>query len=134
MISVCLSILVVFAISIVVPHAISTVLPTNVAIAAITPLISKNNKVTVDKFGVTEIYPTKPNGVREWYINASSPLIDKSFSIWWTGKNKFIFSKRYFIKRKWSILAKSERRPQMIYFIAPIVEGLKITLYLMLVP
>ena len=99
MISVCLSILVVFAISIVVPHAISTVLPTNVAIAAITPLISKNNKVTVDKFGVTEIYPIKPNGGREWYINASSPLIDKSFSIWWTGKNKFIFSKRYFIKR-----------------------------------
>jgi len=33
----------------------------------------------VDKFGIKEIYPTKPNGGREWFINASSPLSDKSF-------------------------------------------------------
>jgi len=85
MISVCLSvlILVVFAISIVVlvPHAISNALPTNVAIAATPPLISKNNKVAVDKFGITEIYPTKSNGGREWYMNTSTPLSDKSFSL-----------------------------------------------------
>jgi hypothetical protein len=85
MISVCLSVLIllVFAIPIVVlvPHGISNVLPTNVAIAATTPLISKNNKVAVDKFGITEIYSTKTNGGREWYINASSPLADKSFSL-----------------------------------------------------
>src|SRR5215831_21194702 len=84
MISVCLSvlILVVFTISIVVvvPHAISNALPTNVAIAA-TPLISKNNKVAVDKFGITEIYPTKSTWGREWYMNTSTPLSDKSFSL-----------------------------------------------------
>jgi hypothetical protein len=56
-------------------------LPTNTAIAAVTPLVSKNNnKVATDKFGIREIYPTKPGG-REWFINASSPLSDKSFSL-----------------------------------------------------
>src|SRR5215469_3906430 len=78
MISVCLSvlILVVFTISIgvLVPHAISNALPTP-------PLISKNNKVAVDKFGITEIYPTKSNGGREWYMNTSTPLSDKNFSL-----------------------------------------------------
>jgi len=43
--------------------------------------ISKNNKVGVDKFGITEIYPTKSNGGREWYMNTSAPLFDKSFSL-----------------------------------------------------
>ena len=48
---------------------------------AVAPVISKNNnKVTVDKFGIREIYPTKSNGT-EWYINMSSPLNDKSFSL-----------------------------------------------------
>lgn len=50
---------------------------TNLADAATTPLLSKN-KVGMDEFGITEIYPTKPNG-REWYIDTSSPLTDKSF-------------------------------------------------------
>src|SRR5215469_14666074 len=40
--------------------------------------ISKNNKVAVDKFGIREIYPTKSNGGREWYVNTSAPLSDKS--------------------------------------------------------
>ncbi len=42
---------------------------------------TSKTKVAVDKFGVTEIYRTKPNGGREWYINMSSPLNDKSFSL-----------------------------------------------------
>ena len=63
-------------------NEINTALPTNTAIAAVTPPASKNiNKVATDKFGIREIYPTKPNGGREWYINASSPLSDKSFSL-----------------------------------------------------
>jgi hypothetical protein len=63
------------------PYEISTDPPTNVAKAATTPLISKNNKVAVDKFGITEIYPTKPNGGREWYLNMNSPLTDNRFSL-----------------------------------------------------
>jgi hypothetical protein len=76
-------ILIILAASVLVtiPYDISTGPPTNVAKAATTPLISKNNKVAVDKFGITEIYPTKPNGGREWYFNMNSPLTDKSFSL-----------------------------------------------------
>ncbi len=62
-------------------NEINTASPTNTAVAAVAPVISKNNnKVTVDKFGIREIYPTKSNGT-EWYINMSSPLNDKSFSL-----------------------------------------------------
>ncbi|MRN41185.1 MAG: hypothetical protein FIO02_09100, partial [Nitrosopumilales archaeon] len=62
-------------------NEIDTALPTNTAVAAVAPVISKNNnKVTVDKFGIRKIYPTKSNGT-EWYINMSSPLNDKSFSL-----------------------------------------------------
>jgi hypothetical protein len=58
----------------------SAALPTDTAIAAVKPLASKNNnKDAVDKFGITEIYPTKPDGGREWYINMNSPLNDNSF-------------------------------------------------------
>ena len=73
----------------------STALPTDAAIAAVKPLASKiNDKVAVDKFGVTEIYPTKPDGGREWYINMNSPLNDNSLlSFWWNGKNKFLLGK-----------------------------------------
>jgi len=53
----------------------SVALPTNVAIAA----TKNDNKVAVDKIGITEIYPTKPNGGREWYVNKSSPLNDNNF-------------------------------------------------------
>ncbi len=54
--------------------------PTNTAIAAITPQVSKiGNKTAADRFGITEIYPTKPNGGREWYFNMNSPLTDKNF-------------------------------------------------------
>ena len=75
------TVLIILAASVLVtiPYEISTGPLTNVAKAAITPLISKNIKVAVDKFGITEIYPTKTNGGREWYINATSPLTDKSF-------------------------------------------------------
>ena len=35
-----------------------------------------------DKFGIKEIYPTKPDGGRrEWYVNMSSPLNDTIFSL-----------------------------------------------------
>jgi hypothetical protein len=61
---------------------VSNALPTNAAVAAVKPLLAKNNnKVAIDKFGIQEIYPTKPSGGREWYINASSLLSDKSFSL-----------------------------------------------------
>ena len=84
MISTCSSvlILIILATSVLVSvlYEISTASATNVAIAASTPLISKNNnKVAVDKFGIREIYPTKPNGGREWFINMNSPLNDNSF-------------------------------------------------------
>ncbi|MDP9289397.1 MAG: hypothetical protein M3P08_14540 [Thermoproteota archaeon] len=63
-------------------NEIDTASPTNTAVAAVVPVISKNNnKVTVDKFGIREIYPTKSNGGKEWFINMSSPLTDKSFSL-----------------------------------------------------
>jgi len=42
--------------------------------------VSNNNAATVDKFGIREIYPTAIGG-REWYINMSSPLSDKNFSL-----------------------------------------------------
>jgi len=71
-------ILIILATVVSVPYESSNLSQTNLANAATTPLLSKNNKVGVDEFGITEIYPTKPNG-REWYINASSPLTDKSF-------------------------------------------------------
>ncbi|MGB8936662.1 MAG: hypothetical protein WCC17_16335 [Candidatus Nitrosopolaris sp.] len=64
---------------------ISASLLTNVAIATTTttthPPSKINNKVAVDKFGIREIYPTTPNGGREWYINMNSPLTDNSFSL-----------------------------------------------------
>jgi hypothetical protein len=63
-------------------NEINTASPTNTAVAAVAPVISKNNnKVTVDKFGIREIYPTKSNGGKEWFINMSSPLTDKNFSL-----------------------------------------------------
>jgi len=69
-------------------YEIDTALPAKAAIAAATQPISKqNNTVVVDKFGITEIYPTKPNGGREWYVNMSSPLNDKSFYLSGGGEN-----------------------------------------------
>jgi len=65
-----------------IPIEIGATLSTDTAIAAVKPLTSKiSDKLGVDKFGVTEIYPTKPNGGREWYINMNSPLTDNSFSL-----------------------------------------------------
>jgi hypothetical protein len=61
-------------------YELNTTSPTNIAIAAITPQVSKiGNKIAVDRFGITEIYPTKPNGGREWYISTTSPLTDNNF-------------------------------------------------------
>ncbi len=60
-------------------YEIDTALPTNTAIGAAQPISKQNNTVVVDKFGITEIYPTKPNGGREWYVNMSSPLNDGNF-------------------------------------------------------
>ncbi len=60
---------------------ISNAGPTNAAIAPVAPLNSTHvNRDNVDKFGIKEIYPTKPGG-REWFINMSSPLHDKNFSL-----------------------------------------------------
>jgi hypothetical protein len=61
-------------------YKLSTTSPTNTAIAAITPQVSKiGNKTAADRFGITEIYSTKPNDGREWYFNMNSPLTDKTF-------------------------------------------------------
>jgi hypothetical protein len=80
--SVLILIILATSVLVLVPYEISIASPAKVAIAAVTPLISKiNNKVAVDKFGIREIYPTKPNGGREWYINMNSPLNDDSFSL-----------------------------------------------------
>lgn len=40
-----------------------------------------SNKKHVDKFGITEIYPTASSGGSEWYINMSSPLSDRYFTL-----------------------------------------------------
>lgn len=61
-----------------VPYEVRTVSTTNTAIAAVTPLVSK---VSVDKFGIREIYPTKADGGKEWFISTTSPLNDSSFSL-----------------------------------------------------
>ena len=71
--------IVAFSVLVSVLYEISTVLHINAATG--TAQATSKNKVAVDKFGITEIYPTKPNGGREWYINMSSPLNDKSFSL-----------------------------------------------------
>ena len=44
-------------------YELSITSTTNTAIATITPQGSKiGNKTAADRFGITEIYPTKPNG------------------------------------------------------------------------
>jgi len=42
-------------------------------------LLSNTTEIK-DKFGITEIYPTKENG-REWYLNMNNPLNDSLLSI-----------------------------------------------------
>jgi hypothetical protein len=60
---------------------ISNAGPTKAATAPVAPLNSTHvNRENVDKFGIQEIYPTKHGG-REWFINMSSPLSDKNFSL-----------------------------------------------------
>jgi hypothetical protein len=66
---------------------IDTALPTNAAIVAAQPISKQINTIAVDKFGIREIYPTKPIGGREWYVNMSSPLNDKSFYLSGGGEN-----------------------------------------------
>jgi hypothetical protein len=68
-------------------YEIDTALTTNAAIAAAQPISKQNNTVVVDKFGIREIYPTKPLGGREWYVNMSFPLNDKSFYLSGGGEN-----------------------------------------------
>jgi hypothetical protein len=65
----------------------NTELSASASIAAAQPISIQNNKVDADKFGITEIYPTKPNGGREWFINMTSPLDDKVFSLSGGGEN-----------------------------------------------
>jgi len=77
-----LIIIILFSVLVSILGEISTALPMNTAIAAVKPPVSNNNgKVSTDKFGIREIYPTRANGGKEWFINASSPLSDKSFSL-----------------------------------------------------
>ncbi|MGC2572282.1 MAG: hypothetical protein WA364_12285 [Candidatus Nitrosopolaris sp.] len=74
--------LIILAVSVLtIPIQRTAAVSTDTAITtAVKPLASKiNNKVGVDKFGITEIYPTKPDGGREWYINMKSPLNDNNF-------------------------------------------------------
>jgi hypothetical protein len=65
----------------------NTELSASASIAPAQPISIQNNKVAADKFGITEIYPTKPNGGREWFINMTSPLDDKVFSLSGGGEN-----------------------------------------------
>jgi len=77
-----LIIIILFSVLVSILGEIGNALPMNTAIAAVKPPVSNNNgKVATDKFGIREIYPTRANGGREWFINASSPLSDKSFSL-----------------------------------------------------
>jgi hypothetical protein len=41
---------------------------------------SENSEKTIDKFGIKEIYPTKPGG-REWFLNSEDPRADGLFYI-----------------------------------------------------
>lgn len=78
--SVLIFLIVTSSVLIAVLYEINTALPTKAALGT-AQAISKN-KVATDKFGITEIYPTKPNGGWEWYINMSSPLNDNpSFQV-----------------------------------------------------
>ena len=51
----------------------------NVILSAAT-LSNDDSEVAVDKFGIKEIYPTKPGG-REWFLNADDPRSDGLFYI-----------------------------------------------------
>ena len=61
------SLLLLLVVCILVPPAASLQTATGVAQAP------SSNKKNVDKFGITEIYPTASSGGNEWYINMSYP-------------------------------------------------------------
>lgn len=44
------------------------------------PLSPFTSSKMVDKFGIKEVYPTKPGG-REWFINMENPLSDGIFDL-----------------------------------------------------
>ena len=83
-----ITVLTVFLISVLLTplfYYLDNAIPVNAAIPPVAPTITKNSGKSVtnnheDKFGIQEIYPTKPGG-REWFINMSSPLHDKNFSL-----------------------------------------------------
>jgi hypothetical protein len=52
----------------------------NNLILSVTGLSSNNFLKKVDKFGIKEIYPTKPGG-REWFLNSEDPRADGLFYI-----------------------------------------------------
>ncbi|CAN5361289.1 hypothetical protein BH18THE2_BH18THE2_39730 [soil metagenome] len=56
------------------------VLSYNNAILSVSALSNDNSERVVDKFGIKEIYPTKPGG-REWFLNADDPRSDGLFYI-----------------------------------------------------
>jgi hypothetical protein len=58
------------------------VLSCNCALLSVTTLANNNNNSPkrADKFGIKEIYPTKPGG-REWFLNADDPRSDGLFYI-----------------------------------------------------
>jgi ABC-type transport system involved in multi-copper enzyme maturation permease subunit len=59
------------------------VISCNYALLSVTALANNNNNNSpkrVDKFGIKEIYPTKPGG-REWFLDADDPRSDGLFYI-----------------------------------------------------
>lgn len=58
------------------------VLSCNCALLSVTTLANNNNNSPkrADKFGIKEIYPTKPGG-REWFLNTDDPRSDGLFYI-----------------------------------------------------
>jgi hypothetical protein len=58
------------------------VISCNYALLSVTALANNNNNSPkrADKFGIKEIYPTKPGG-REWFLNADDPRSDGLFYI-----------------------------------------------------
>src|SRR5262245_28287740 len=55
---------------------LALILLSSSSILSLSPFISSK---MVDKFGISEIYPTKPGG-REWYINMENPISDRIFN------------------------------------------------------
>jgi hypothetical protein len=55
-------------------------LPSQTNTTIIAKIAKLSNNKELDKFGISKLYPTKPNG-EEWYMNMSNPTSDPRFNL-----------------------------------------------------